>query len=129
MKNKSINNLEGQDFFQHEMNLNNRWFNEVKDENKTVEIRTNDEKRQLINIGDIIKFIDSLDENNIIYVEVIHKTNHINLKNAIKSGRLKYVLPGFNKISEGVDYYYSFNGYKDKEDKYGIVNLYLKLIN
>lgn len=40
----------------YEMRLHNKPFNLIKEGTKTIEMRLNDEKRRLINIGDIIEF-------------------------------------------------------------------------
>lgn len=40
----------------HDMNLHPAPFEAIKSRSKTVEMRLNDEKRQLINIGDLIRF-------------------------------------------------------------------------
>jgi len=46
------------------MKLKSKYFNLTKNNHKTIEIRLNDEKRKLFNIGDTITFLnsDSLDE-------------------------------------------------------------------
>ena len=40
----------------HEMKLNNEPFECIKNGTKTIELRLNDEKRKLLNIGDKIEF-------------------------------------------------------------------------
>lgn len=40
----------------HNMNLNNDPFNRIKDGIKTIELRLNDEKRQLLKEKDLIEF-------------------------------------------------------------------------
>ena len=40
----------------HEMKLNNEPFEKIKNETKTVELRLNDEKRQLLRVKDLIEF-------------------------------------------------------------------------
>ena len=40
----------------HEMKLNNEPFIKIKNGTKTVELRLNDEKRKLLNVGDVICF-------------------------------------------------------------------------
>ena len=46
----------------HEMRLHNSPFKLIKSGTKTIEMRLNDEKRQLIKVGDSIKFIYREDE-------------------------------------------------------------------
>ena len=40
----------------HNMNLNNEPFELIKSGSKTIELRLNDEKRRLLNVGDEILF-------------------------------------------------------------------------
>lgn len=42
----------------HKMNLNDSPFQRVKEGTKTIELRLNDEKRELLNIKDYIEFIN-----------------------------------------------------------------------
>ena len=55
----------------HIMRLHNEPFILIKKGTKTIEMRLNDEKRQLIKVGDTIEFINRYN-NDIIYVEVIN---------------------------------------------------------
>ena len=50
----------------HEMRLHNSPFNLIKSGSKTIEMRLNDEKRQLIKVGDTIKFINRVTDEEII---------------------------------------------------------------
>ena len=53
----------------HEMKLNNEPFMKIKDGRKTIELRLNDEKRQLLKINDYIEFTNRDNEEKIL-VEV-----------------------------------------------------------
>lgn len=46
----------------HEMNLQSKYFDFIKDGTKRIELRLYDEKRQSIQLGDIIEFAKSDDE-------------------------------------------------------------------
>ena len=100
----------------HRMNLNNNPFNLIKNGTKTIELRLNDEKRQLLKEKDLIEFTnrETLD---VIMVEVLRL--------------YKY----FDKISMGYDRndianpkdmekYYS----KEEQDKYGVVGIEIRVI-
>ena len=50
----------------HEMRLHNSPFQLIKSGTKNIEMRLNDEKRQLIKIGDSIKFINRVTEEEMI---------------------------------------------------------------
>lgn len=45
----------------HEMNLQPKYFNFIKNGTKRIELRLNDEKRQKIQSGDVIEFSDGTD--------------------------------------------------------------------
>ena len=53
----------------HEMKLNNEPFEKIKNETKTVELRLNDEKRQLLSVKDLIEFTNR-NTNEKILVEI-----------------------------------------------------------
>lgn len=44
----------------HEMKLNNSPFVSIKNKTKTIQLRLNDDKRQMINVGDEIEFINNM---------------------------------------------------------------------
>lgn len=52
------------------MGLYGEYFTAIKEGNKTVEVRLNDEKRRKIKIGDTIEFIRVPDENETLQVQV-----------------------------------------------------------
>ena len=55
----------------HIMKLNPEPFEMIKSGRKTIELRQKEEKRQQIKSGDIIRFVRTDDENNVIEAEVI----------------------------------------------------------
>jgi len=55
----------------HKMRLVDFAFKKIKNKEKDIEVRLNDEKRQLINIGDIIEF-KHIDTNEIIKTKVLN---------------------------------------------------------
>ena len=110
----------------HKMRLNNSPFELIKNGTKTIELRLNDEKRQLINIGDIIEFENRITKE-IIVTEVtnLHKYNNF-----------EELYPNFNKISLGyqdyeiaspkdMEQYYP----KEEQTKYGVIGIEIKLLN
>lgn len=108
----------------HKMNLNNNPFNSIKKGSKTIEMRLYDEKRRLINVGDMIEFNNRL-TNEKISVEVIKLHLFNNFAELYKQ---------FDKISLGykenefanscdMKKYYS----KEEQDKYGVVGIEIKI--
>ena len=100
----------------HNMNLNNGPFNRIKDGTKTIELRLNDEKRQLLKENDFIEF-----------------TNRVTLEKIIV--KIEGLYKHFDKISMGYDIndianpedmekYYS----KEEQEKYGVVGIEIRVI-
>ncbi|MBQ0064127.1 MAG: ASCH domain-containing protein [Firmicutes bacterium] len=60
----------------HEMRLQEEYFNRIKNGTKTIEFRLNDEKRNKIQVGDLIEFTN-LDNQEILLVQVVqlHKAD------------------------------------------------------
>lgn len=107
----------------HEMKLNNGPFIKIKDGTKTVELRLNDEKRRLLNVGDVICFTNnSTLEKLEVLVENLHPYDSF-----------EELYKHFDKVSMGynetdvADYrdmleYYS----SDEQSKYGVLGIKIK---
>ena len=98
-------------------------FNQIKSGNKDIELRLNDEKRQLVNIGDTIVFtnLDTLEELKVIVTNLYKYKSFEELFNAFDYKRL-----GLNKDDDSsvMDNFYT----KEEQDKYGVLGIELKLI-
>lgn len=106
----------------HKMRLVDFAFNKIKNREKDIELRLNDEKRRLVNIGDIIEF-EHIDTHEIIKTEVIklHKYN-----------TFKELFDNFDYHRFGLDnndYNIMYNFYtKEEEKEYGALGIEIKLI-
>ena len=76
----------------HNMKLNNGPYNSIFYGNKDIEMRLNDEKRQLINIGDIITFTnrDTLESFDVRVVKLHRCNNFKELYDMFDKVRLGY---------------------------------------
>ena len=74
----------------HEMKLQTSSFSCMKFGTKNIEIRLNDEKRQLIKIGDTIKFIEESNSKNFFLVRVIGIMKYRNFNDLINDFDMKY---------------------------------------
>ena len=105
------------------MKLNNEPFNLIKNGTKTVELRLNDEKRKLLNIGDKIEFTNR-DTNEKLSVDIINLYKYPSFKELYK--HFDKVEMGYNKddIAESKDMeaYYS----KEEQDKCGVLGIELR---
>lgn len=106
------------------MNLNSEPFELIKNGSKTIELRLNDEKRRLLNVGDEILFTNR-DTNEKLLTDIIELHKYDSFKSLYKN---------FDKISLGYREYEisdpsDMNNYYSKEDemKYGVVGIELKL--
>ncbi len=109
----------------HEFNLNNIPFIFIKNEQKDIEMRLYDERRQNIQVGDTIVFTNNTTKEKI---SVIVLSLHIyptfkELYEKFSKERLGYL------STESADYrdmeqFYS----KERIDKYGVVGIEIKLI-
>ena len=107
----------------HKMKLVDFAFNAIKNREKDVELRLNDEKRQMINIGDIIEFVH-IDTNEIIKVEVINLYKYSTFEELFsKFDHKRFGL----KDTDTSDIMNNFYSIEDQE-KYGALGIEIKLI-
>ena len=110
----------------HIMNLNAEPFNAIKNKTKTMEFRLYDEKRQLINLNDTIKFINLSDTNQSISVKVIgllHYNSFEDLFNNIPYNNTNENKSVAEKTS-GMRRFYS----KESEQKYGVLAINIEVL-
>ncbi len=106
------------------MKLNNNPFNLVKDGHKTIEVRLNDEKRRLLNIGDHIEFTN-IKTNERIKVVVIDLLKYKTFKELFNNYEPFY-FGGNNKeiLLNNIMSYYSIA----QEKKFGVLGIKIKII-
>ena len=107
----------------HRMKLVDFAFNEIVNGHKDIEVRLNDEKRQLIKIGDTIEFTN-LDTNEMIKVIVVNLykfNNFYKLFNAFPRCRLGL------KDSDDASIMNNFYSEED-QNKYAALGIQIKLI-
>jgi ASC-1-like (ASCH) protein len=108
---------------EHKMRLVDFAFKAIKNKEKDIEVRLNDEKRRLINIGDIIEF-EHVDTKEIIKVEVINLYKFKTFKELFNKFDNKRI--GFNDSDDYtiMDQFYT----KEEQEKYGALGIEVKLI-
>lgn len=109
----------------HEMKLHNQPFEKIKNGTKTIELRLNDEKRQLLKIKDIIEFTNRQTlEKILVEIEELHK--YPSFEELYK--HFDKISLGYNENEEAnpkdMEEYYS----KEEQDKYGVVGIQIKKI-
>lgn len=109
----------------HEMHLHNEPFEKIKAGTKTIEMRVNDEKRKLFNVGDTI-VITSRKTGEKINVEIMarHKMpDFAGLYKKFNKIQLGYSADE-NAVPADMEQYYP----EEEIKKYGVVGLELKVI-
>lgn len=110
----------------YNMNLNNVPFNHIKAGTKTIEMRLNDEKRQLLKEKDLIEFTNRTTLETIL-VEIVKLHKYSNFDELYKH---------FDKVSLGYDQddianpkdmerYYP----KEEQEKYGVIGIEIRIID
>ena len=109
----------------HEMTLCPIPFEAIKEKRKVIEMRLNDEKRKLINVGDILNF-ENTETHERISCEVLDKKSFPSFKEVyehyspIELGYEASSHPDYNDMQQ----YYS----EEKIAKYGALAIRIKLI-
>ena len=107
----------------YEMKLNNGPYTNIKNGTKTIELRLNDEKRQLLKIKDLIEFTnrETLEQ---MLVEIENLYHYPSFEELYK--HFDKVAMGYkdNEIADPKDMeeYYS----KDEQEKYGVLGIEIK---
>ena len=109
----------------HEMKLHNQPFEKIKSGTKTIELRLNDEKRQLLKIKDIIEFTNrTTDEKLLVEIEDLYK--YPSFEELYK--HFDKISMGYNEDEEAnskdMEEYYS----KEEQDKYGVLGIQIRKI-
>ena len=107
----------------HEMKLNNGPFNNIKNGTKTIELRLNDEKRQLLKIKDLIEFTNGKTLEQIL-VEIDNLYHYPSFEELYK--HFDKVAMGYKEDEEAnpkdMEAYYS----KEEQEKYGVLGIEIK---
>lgn len=109
----------------HILRLHNKPFYSIKNKTKIIEMRLYDEKRQLLKIGDNIKFINRANEEEL----------YVLIEDLIRFDNFEQVYSSFNKIELGyeenevakpsdMEEFYS----KEEQLKYGVLAIKIKVI-
>ena len=117
-----------EDYFKtHKMNLNPEPFEMIRSGQKTIELRLNDEKRQIIKVGDRIEFTQTkTGEKLIAEVIALHKFDSF----AELYQKLPLLKCGYTKADkdtakpEDMDLYYT----PEQQNKYGVLGIEIKVI-
>ncbi len=109
----------------YNMKLNNDPFNRIKSGNKTIEMRLNDEKRQLLKEKDLIEFTNRTTSETIL-VEIVKLYKYASFDELYK--HFDKVALGYaeNDIASPKDMekYYS----KEEQEQYGVLGIKIRMV-
>ena len=110
----------------HKMKLNDEPFKRIKNGTKTIELRLNDEKRQLLKIKDLIEFTN-ITNNEKMLVEIGDLYHYPSFEELYKE--FDKVAIGYNEEDianpRDMDKYYSL----EEQSKYGVLGIKVKILS
>lgn len=109
----------------HEMNLQPKYFDYIKSGTKRIELRLFDEKRQQIQLGDIIEFAKSEDEK--FKAEVIGLLRYGSFDDLFEDFDISILADRSMTKQELLDVLSEFYT-PEKQAKYGVIGIRLKLL-
>ena len=109
----------------HEMNLQPKYFDFMKDGTKRIELRLYDEKRSQIELGDIIEFSKS--ENDKMKAEVVGLLRYNSFKDLFEDFDIS-ILADASMIKEELLNMLSEFYTPEKQAEYGVVGIRLRML-
>jgi ASC-1-like (ASCH) protein len=111
----------------HEMHLDEKFYNRIKKNEKKIEYRVNDEKRRKIKIGDTITFYLRPEDKEFIKTKIIDIKYYDNLFDMYSESFDHYLYKYYDSVQEVVD---DSGCYSEEEiKKYGCVAIYFEKID
>lgn len=108
-------------------NVQQKYFNQIKQGLKTAEGRINKPKFKDLNIGDLITFSSNNNPSEAITARIIYLNKFDYFKKMLES-ELHQLLPDVNKIEEAIKIYEGFGTYREDQHAYGVISIGFKLI-
>jgi len=111
---------------EYNMGLQEKYFNDIKYGTKKIEIRLNDEKRKLLNIGDTLYFLLEPDRKKNVKSKIVSLTRYNNFEDAVNNIPIEY-LASINDLKE--EYLNDLNKYysKDDQEKFGVLAIEIEM--
>ena len=109
---------------QHKMKLYDKPFELIKSGAKTIELRLYDEKRQKIKVGDIIHFIKTTDNEEILKTKVVNIVRAQSFEELFKKIDFEETGGSSQDDWKSMREIYS----QEQEKRYGVLGIYLKVL-
>lgn len=110
----------------HEMKLQPKYFDFIKEGTKRIELRLNDEKRQLIKIGDTIIFKKEPELNESFEAKVLGLLNYKDFNSLFKDFDISILADTTMTKNELIDVLEEFYA-KEKQNQYGVLGIRLEI--
>ena len=112
---------------QHEMKLQPEYFNFILNGTKRIEIRLNDEKRQLIKLGDTIKFMKEPELEEFFDAKVVGLLRYNYFEDMFKDFDISVLSDKSMTKEELINVLEQFYT-KEKQEQYGVLGIRIELI-
>lgn len=109
----------------YEMNLQPKYFDFIKNGTKRIELRLNDEKRQQLQLGDVIEFSDG---NSSLKAEIIGLLRYRTFEDLFEDFDASILTDSSMtkpEILEALEEFYT----PEKQVKYGVLGIRIKILN
>ena len=110
---------------EHKMRLHPKYYECMLNGTKRIEVRLNDEKRRLINIGDTITFYKMPDEKESILVKVVDLLHYKTFEDLLNDYDISIVADkddSKENLLKILNEFYS----KEEQEKYGVLGIKIK---
>ena len=111
---------------QHEMKLNEKPFNNIKNGSKRIELRLYDEKGQKLNLNDTIRFYKVNNEEDFVDVKIKGLLRYHSFEELFNDVDFNICGPA-NNLTEKLENIHKIYS-KEEEQKYGILAISMELI-
>ena len=111
----------------HEMKLQQKYYDFIKNGTKRIEIRLFDEKRQKIKIGDTIKFLKEDNQDESFEVKVIGLLRYNSFEDMFKDFDISVLSDKSMTKDELISVLEKFYT-KEKQEKYGVLGMRIELL-
>lgn len=111
----------------HEMKLQPKYYDYILKGTKKIELRLNDEKRQLINIGDIIKFVKEPESKECFECKVIDLLKYDSFEELFENYDIEILADKSMTKDELINVIEEFYT-KEKQKQYGVLGIKIDLI-
>lgn len=116
---------QGESMITHEMNLQSKYFDFMKNGTKRIELRLNDEKRQQLQLGDVIEFSDGSSSLRAEIIGLLRYRTFEDLFEDFDASILADSSMTKPEILKALEEFYT----PEKQAKYGVLGIRIKILN